>query len=142
MRAAFVRRGSAQISDFLPHAKVEPVFGQEFPDKAETCSVLRGIGVGVLLDFYNLVMGTPGNQYVWRIPVLCPVKMVFERERLFLPGVRARRGDQDLKCFEFILGLSVPRPATGKVRYFALHTGLGPAHRLAYSPQIIRVDSA
>jgi hypothetical protein len=75
------------------------VFGKEFPDKAETCSVLRGIGLGVLFDFYNLLVSAPGNQYVWRVPVLCPVKMVFEGDRLLLPGVSARCGDQNLECF-------------------------------------------
>jgi hypothetical protein len=118
------------------------VFGQEFPDKAETSSVLRGIGLGVLFDFYNLLVGTPGNHYVRSVPVLGPVKMILKGERLLLPGVRARCGNQDLECFEFILGLSVPRPATSDVRYFGLHAGFRPAHRLAHPPQMIRVDCA
>ena len=93
---------------FSPHTEVKPVFGQEFPDQAKTCSVLGNIGLGVLLDLHDFLVGTPDNQYVWRVPMICPVKMVFEGERFLLPCVRARCGHQKLERFEFILGLSVP----------------------------------
>ena len=108
------------------------MLGQQLPDQGEACLILGRFGLGVLFDFHGFQVVAPGNQHVWRVSMLLALMLVFEVERLFLPGIGARGRDQDLERFELVLRLGVPRSAARNVRYFALYSRLRPAYRLTH----------
>ena len=67
--------------------------------------------------------------------MLTAVGVVFNRERLFLPGVGMRCSGDDSKRLQFVLRFGVPRAPINHVGNLALHTGFRPGHRLAHPAQ-------
>ena len=87
----------------LPDPKLVAMLCQQLADQSEACLILGLIGLRVFLDFHNFLMCAPNDENVGRVTMLCPIMVVFEEERLLLPGVGMCRGQQNLKCFEFVL---------------------------------------
>ena len=110
---------------------------EQFADESKASPILGQGGLLIFLDLHNFLSCAPDHQNVRRIAVLRPFMVVFESEWLLLPRVGMRCGQQDLKCFEFVLGFRVARAAVYDIRDFALHTGFRAAHWLTHSPQLI-----
>ena len=131
MRRDISQAGFGANLGFLPHPKSKAMLGQQFLEQRKAFLILLQIGIGVLFDFHDFLVGTPIDQNVWSVAMFGSLMVVVENEGLLLPCARMPSGEQNLECLEFILRFSVPRAPTQDVRDFALYTRLRPAHWLA-----------
>jgi hypothetical protein len=99
----FQRRSSFQSS----HTQMITMLREQFPNESEAGEILGQSGLLIVFDLHNLLSCAPDYQYVRRVAVFRRVTVVFESERLLQPRVGMRRGHQDLKRFEFVLGFRV-----------------------------------
>ena len=76
---------------------------QQIADHGKPRPILGLGGLRVFLDFHDFPIGAPSDENVGSVPVPFPILMVFENERLLLPGVRMPTGEQDLEGPEFVL---------------------------------------
>ena len=97
--------GQARLrTDFrlLPDSEVISMLRQQLADQREASPVLGLISLGVFLDLHDLPMGAPNHQQIWCVAVLFAFMVVFQSERLLLPCVGMRCGEQDPECSEFV----------------------------------------
>ena len=66
------------------------MFCQQLADQGKPSPILGLVGLRVFLDFHDFPIGAPSDESVGSIPSPFPIVMVFENERLLLPGVRIR----------------------------------------------------
>ena len=78
---------------------------EQLSDESKASPILRQGGLLIVLDLDNLLACAPDYQNVRCISMPRSFMMVFESEGLLLPRVGMRCRHQDLKRFEFILGL-------------------------------------
>ena len=55
------------------------------------------VGLRVLLNFHDFPIGAPSDENIGSVTVPFAIMVVFENERLLLPGIRMPTGDQDLR---------------------------------------------
>jgi hypothetical protein len=68
------------------------VLCQQFADQCKARLILGLLGLRIFLNFDDFLISAPNDENVRGIPMLCPIVVVFEKERLLLPGVGLGRG--------------------------------------------------
>ena len=100
------------------------MLGEQPANPCKARSILRQLRLSIVFDLDDFLMRAPDDQNVRSVSMLCAFMMVVHHERLFLPCIRSRRGQQNPERVELVLRFRVARPAMENVSHLALHAGL------------------